>query len=232
MDRDARMRELVAFQLATSGPQTFHDVLAALSDRSNLHFKTDHKARRDSLSRAWKEFRATGEFESCVGGRRGRVMLRYLDSTGTGLREYQSTIPGRFGDEKIKVVKDKQVLEDYAESHYHCLCCGRHRHVELHHIVGGARRSDEPTNLLALCSDCHGTSRTTGGPPSLEFCMWLKWLREPETLVWRRVALLRARMFQELEVVPEAFDLYHYNHARKSYIGSWWNSRKGEPCRE
>lgn len=60
------------------------------------------------------------------------------------------------------IIKDRDLLSSYAARHRRCEMCGASPDsfwpygLEIHHIVGGTRgRSDEVTNLIALCSCCH-----------------------------------------------------------------------------
>jgi hypothetical protein len=60
----------------------------------------------------------------------------------------------------------------------------------VHHIIGGAGRSDEETNLLRLggpfeCG-CHDESWSVMLPLSL----WAKWKTDRENLDWARLAVL------------------------------------------
>ena len=48
---------------------------------------------------------------------------------------------------------------------YRCTVCGATRSLEVHHIVPRADGgSNDPSNLVTLCADCHGTAHDRPEP--------------------------------------------------------------------
>lgn len=82
-----------------------------------------------------------------------------------------------------------------------CALCSRptwQAGTELHHIVGGAMRSDEYANFLMLCRACHSEIQSQ---PEAYPKVWLaKWRVDREHTDWRRLIELLGRVpFTDLE---------------------------------
>jgi len=124
---------------------------------------------------------------------------RHLDSAGLAFEALRSTLPPRCDWPKRAAVKAPRLLRECHAEMSECLSCGSvvRSTLELHHLVGGrGGRSDERTNLVALCRVCHGLVNT----PALPFgrLLWLKWLHQPEEVSWERLTLLHGRWLPEL----------------------------------
>ena len=126
-------------------------------------------------------------------------MTSLIDGKGISFGSYHSWLPRAAADRSIPDRRtDLRVRRNYAKAHSHCLMCGsafadgflEGRNV--HHLIGGTPgRSDEATNLAALCGLCH--DEVTSGPLGLSHVLYAKWEAEAETLDWCRLHLLRGR---------------------------------------
>lgn len=87
-----------------------------------------------------------------------------------------------------------------------CQCCHRKpdwRGAHVHHIIR-FRRSDEPTNLLLLCAECHDRCHDgacENGKLTIGMMMTVKFLEDFEEFDQRRLAELYGSQF-ELEDLP------------------------------
>ena len=123
----------------------------------------------------------------------------YLDCEGFPFESIRRVLGPRSNWPKRAAVKDRRVLRDCHAEMSECLACGFviDSFLELHHLVGGrGGRSDERTNLLALCRWCHQKVNT----PALPFgrLLFLKWFHQREDLSWERLTLLHGRWLPEL----------------------------------
>jgi len=67
--------------------------------------------------------------------------------------------------------------------------------LELHHVIGGTKgRSDERTNLIMLCRDCHEQVATAG----LGAILGMKWSIDRQGTDWVRLAVLRRSFLPDL----------------------------------
>ena len=128
-------------------------------------------------------------------------MREYRDHDGVPFAEYRTLLPASSHDfGKIKIIKDREVLEWFHRTFHVCFVCGRKRReikLEAHHIFGGSKgRSDEATNLAMLCYPCHENVNTRYLP--LGMLLWRKWLHDKENTSWPRMALLRRSFLPEL----------------------------------
>ncbi len=136
---------------------------------------------------------------------------------------------------KAKAVKDRDVLQSFAESHPFCAACGSDRvALHIHHIVGGrGGRSDEDVNLLRLCfRPCHDLADglSVRGPmevrdghlrapgpvlPKLPLAVQLSLKRRANELTdegLARLAILHGKNLPEEQPIPELFvTLYRMN---------------------
>lgn len=129
------------------------------------------------------------------------ALERYLDCNGVAFEDYRTLLPGRVSDwPPADRIKNRCVLESFAVSWEHCQLCGatppgtQFDRLHIHHIFGGTRgRSDESTNLIRLCSECH--DRVQGNSTFLPVVLWAKWRTEKETwkptIDWVKLAILR-----------------------------------------
>lgn len=184
----------IIMTLATEGPLNFRQVHATLC--KSRHLRESSRIDRDLFRTTWKRLRSAGHF---IKHGEGKYTPRYPDSKGLGIDDYHQLIPGRIGEQKIGKIKSREALQEYADANWRCLICGAVNRLEIHHIIGGYGRSDELTNLLMLCSDCHGTSRYSGAPPPLGKCLFAKWWYQQMQVDWARLAVLRARHLPDLD---------------------------------
>lgn len=130
----------------------------------------------------------------------GEHMINSLtDGKGVPFRRYPALLPRKAADRGVTDRRtDLRVRREYAKQHEHCLICGSAfadgfltgRNV--HHLIGGTPgRSDELTNLVALCGRCHEDA--TRGRLGLQHVLYAKWRNEPETVDWVRLHMLRGR---------------------------------------
>jgi 5-methylcytosine-specific restriction endonuclease McrA len=55
--------------------------------------------------------------------------------------------------EKYEKIRSQILLRD----HFRCQECGYYKHLEVHHIIPRSKGgSDDPSNLITLCTRCHG----------------------------------------------------------------------------
>ena len=121
-----------------------------------------------------------------------------VDGDRVLFNEYRKHLPTLAADfPPAKIVRDKIVVIDHRYKWSGvCQMCGfplRHAQGDVHHIIGGAGRSDEPTNLLRLCSVCHDESWSVILPE----CLWFKWATDPRNLSWVRLAVLYGRFLPD-----------------------------------
>jgi hypothetical protein len=122
-------------------------------------------------------------------------------------------------------VRDEEFRKAWSARHDFCQACGLHVSampfpgISTHHLVK-AGRSDEGTNLLRLCGQCHSLAELltvkVGGTtlPTLgwKICCTLKMLREPEEFDCHRLATLARRLTLDLPPIPLAIEtLYRQN---------------------
>ena len=123
---------------------------------------------------------------------------KLLDALGVPFAGYHKLLPKRAADFPLPHrVKDRQVLREYRLRSDACQVCGATRQLwggepvwlELHHIIGGTQgRSDEPTNLLLLCRQCHLQVKTSALPQSR--ILYRKWATDQAHIWWVRLAIL------------------------------------------
>lgn len=130
---------------------------------------------------------------------------------------------------KVRAVKSRLTLADFARSHPFCQACGAEPEaLHIHHIIGGrGGRSDEECNLLRLCGlPCHWLAEGLGvrnqfGEPipklSLGIQLSLK-LRagELDDAALARLTQLHGKRLPDLEAIPSYFErLYRINQQRR-----------------
>lgn len=117
-----------------------------------------------------------------------------IDGRGVPFAVYPKHLPTLASDfPKMGVVHDLPAMKSYRWSHSHCQCCGRDLtrdgvKAELHHIIGGAGRSDEPCNLIMLCDGYHGCHGKVHG--QLSAVLYAKWKTDRANTDWVRLAIL------------------------------------------
>lgn len=73
-----------------------------------------------------------------------------------------------------------------------CALCRKQVETELHHIIGGAGRSDEYCNFLMLCHACHMEIQSQ--PADYPRVWKAKWQVDREHCDWRRLIELLGRV--------------------------------------
>ncbi len=68
--------------------------------------------------------------------------------------------------------------------------------IEFHHIIGGARRSDELCNVCMLCTACHEIVKTDVLPQGR--ILFLKWREDRQHCDWERLSLLSKKFLPDL----------------------------------
>ncbi len=115
-------------------------------------------------------------------------------------------------DPRLKPVKSKKTLGEYAARVTWCEACGQgqnlhhFRGLEIHHIIKRGR-SDERCNLIKLCWFCHMRAEATSAPDTwlpLGVILSIKKLRDPEGWDADRLAELRLRPLPDLIPIPAA----------------------------
>lgn len=108
---------------------------------------------------------------------------------------------GRWPD--AHAVKSPRVMAAFHDEFHHCWFC-QTRHTEAHHFAHGARRSDERTNLIMVCSDfgggCHRLIES--GKISQADVLTMKWKLDRDQLSWLRLLWLCKRLDLSLEATP------------------------------
>lgn len=132
----------------------------------------------------------------------------HTDGQGRSFVGYRDTLPALASDfPHDKPTRDHVGLVAFRGLHIagFCWACGRgYYHVnklDLHHIVGGAGRSDERTNFSMLCGGftpdaCHAKANTDELP--MGFILYRKWQLDPDGTDWRRLAILRGSFLPDL----------------------------------
>ena len=139
---------------------------------------------------------------------------RFVDGRGVAFAEYRDLLPASVHDfPKIQVVKHRRLLKELHAEWQECAVCrwtagswnaaACMESLQIHHIAHGALgRSDERTNLLALCSrgpdaGCHAEAH--GGRLSLGRLLFCKWATDRHGVSWVRLSVLLGRFLPELE---------------------------------
>jgi 5-methylcytosine-specific restriction endonuclease McrA len=96
---------------------------------------------------------------------------------------------------RSNVVRDHRVGDFYRDAcpMRRCPLCGIPTALELHHIFGGAVRSDELTNFIWLCGACHELVQSR--PAYYPVVLRAKWVNERHLVSWPRMLYLRGRFF-------------------------------------
>ena len=119
---------------------------------------------------------------------------RFLDGLGVAFADVEVWHPPL----GVKIVRSRKVITQYKREWDHCQLCGRRRRVlHAHHIVGGARRSDERTNLFVVCAygRCHDiVQHSAEWLPVVEY---MKWFTNREDLSWKRLTVLYGKRLPE-----------------------------------
>lgn len=140
---------------------------------------------------------------------------------------------------KVKAVKSRLTLADFARSHPFCQACGAEPEaLHIHHIIGGrGGRSDENCNLLRLCGlTCHwlaegldvqcpaadalftGVFKMTRLPKlplGVQLSLKLRAV-ELDNAALARLTQLHGKRLPDLEAIPVYFErLYQINQQRR-----------------
>lgn len=94
-----------------------------------------------------------------------------------------------------EIVRNRKGVAAWKRRGFCCWICGENnaRLHEVHHIVGGSHRSDEPCNFALFCRKCHAFIETLEPLSSVRICLWYKRLFDPENYDKRRVEDLFGR---------------------------------------
>jgi hypothetical protein len=122
----------------------------------------------------------------------------YEDCHGVRFCEIRSHLPARVKDwPKLRIVRDSEVLRIFRMlvGGGSCPLCKRNYwqfcREEIHHICGGAARSDEFCNLLSVCSDCHAEIQSDVRQTAR---VWLaKWTVDRQHTNWVRLVRLAGK---------------------------------------
>lgn len=159
--------------------------------------------------------------ESGAGGEGGVLLTPdYPDGKGVPFREHRKVAL----DEKYRRPgKSPRTLLMYRYASTHCQLCGVGQR-EIHHLMhsfGGAGRSDEACNLIALCLICHayahGGPKPTWQPEDLDaqdrlgLLLWAKWRTGQSETDWRRLVELRGSYLPDLHESEAALEEYCRN---------------------
>lgn len=113
---------------------------------------------------------------------------RFLDGLGLPFADVQPA--DRYAS--VKIVRKPKLRTIYKREWGHCQLCGRQTgNLEAHHIVAGARKSDERTNLICLCpwGACHELVQHS--PDWLAVVLYMKWWLDRDNLSWQRLTDLK-----------------------------------------
>lgn len=133
----------------------------------------------------------------------------FEDGLGVRFHETRLWLPSRVSDwPKVRIVNNKRAREVLLRHQlYECgcpwcsLCESYAEQMDGHHIFGGSRgRSDELTNLLIVCRQCH--ERIQSDPTTLPEVLHAKWEHDRESVSWVRLTLLAGRWLDDLELGP------------------------------
>ncbi len=145
---------------------------------------------------------------STTANRRKPVTERYADSWGIYFDEYRSLLPSGHDELQALMTSVQRIKDDQfhvlADMHSEfggggCWLCGKWKGadvLEAHHVASGARKSDERTNIIMACRECH--KRVQSDPRALPEVCIAKWRRDPGGLIWVRLALLVGRHLPDL----------------------------------
>jgi len=124
-----------------------------------------------------------------------------IDGNSVAFADYRDHLPARAADfPPREIVRRLSALKSYGWQHDLCQWCGRDLSeygvkAELHHIIGGGGRSDEPCNLIMLCNGYHGCHGKVHG--NLSGIMYAKWKTDRSNTDWVRLAILYGAFLPE-----------------------------------
>lgn len=128
---------------------------------------------------------------------------RWIDGKGVLFADYRKHLPKLASDfPEVKLVRRPDVRTAYIAAlgerwDARCQMCGKELgrwgvRAELHHVVGGARRSDVFYNLLMLCNGATGCHQMVQHQSSmLRIVLAAKCLTDREHTDWVQLAILR-----------------------------------------
>ena len=125
-------------------------------------------------------------------------MPELVDGKGVAFADYSRKLPERAADfPRSRVHVDFKLRTAYRWDWGDCQMCGcqmrKVAYGDVHHIIGGAGKSDERTNLLRVCRPCHDESWSLILPAAL----YAKWKTDAANLSWVRLAVLYGRFLPE-----------------------------------
>ena len=125
----------------------------------------------------------------------------HADCHGIYFHEAHLWLPNKVRDwPQVRIVRDSKdypILDEFRTRSGFWLPCWLCDKPDLpnqiHHIVGGAHRSDEFTNLTLLCSACH--RQVQSQPKELPRVLLAKWTHDRMNTSWVRLMALYGRKF-------------------------------------
>lgn len=115
-----------------------------------------------------------------------------------------------------KTVFEWDIGVDWSDAHDRCWRCGAKRSLQKCHIVakqfGG---SDEPSNLVALCSECHDEAPDVTDPNE----MW-RWIKDTRSMFYGTLKYERAlKDCMARGVDLSLFDKRKFDMAMETHVG-------------
>jgi len=122
------------------------------------------------------------------------------DKHGIAFANYRALLPKRTRDwPRPNIITSPYARRKYRKPWGWCQMCERYIKIaHTHHIIhGSSGRSDEDTNLLVLCRECHHEIHV--GRYTLANALFAKWLFDSYTLDWVRLAVLFGKALPDPE---------------------------------
>lgn len=126
------------------------------------------------------------------------TLTTYIDAHGFDPEDARLEIELRYGKRVADwpnrpLIKNRNVCATMHALYGSCWECGN-RPVEAHHIIGGARKSDQMFNIAMLCRHCHLQVKTSKLPQAR--ILYLKWKHDRQHCDWVRLMLLAKRFLE------------------------------------
>lgn len=100
-----------------------------------------------------------------------------------------------------KIVRNPKVAAEWKRLWSSCWLCPYWRNSyaihDVHHIVGGAHRSDEQCNFAFFCRDCHQRIETLDAESGIKVCLYLKKMHDPHSYDKSRIEALFGRRLDQ-----------------------------------
>lgn len=125
-----------------------------------------------------------------VAERDAEAVARLMDGDGVYFDEAEAIFWKVRGVAKLRRPHRPEIREQFRGPGLCLICENVTPYGEPHHIVHGTvGRSDELTNLMRVCRECHNEIQSDAR--LLSKVLLAKWTFEPEQVSWVRLALLR-----------------------------------------